>query len=79
MRERSQYGFGGGVGGVTGAPNVGAPGPFVGDVPNPEDGDVPNPEVGGPIPELFPAAEPNPVAPPPINAPFAYNCSIRGS
>ncbi len=71
-------------GGVDGGV-VGAGGPVdPGEVPNPLGvfpnplGAVPEPGVL-PNPDEFPAADPNPEAPPPNSDPFAYNCSIRGS
>ena len=45
----------------------------------PQNNGKPDAGAAPPNPELFPAAEPNPVAPPPSSAPFAYSCSIRGS
>jgi hypothetical protein len=80
----------GGCGGVVGGVGEELPGedpnPELGEEPNPEPGEDPNPDVVGelapgvlPNPDALPAFAPNPVEPPPNSAPFAYNCSIRGS
>jgi hypothetical protein len=42
-------------------------------------GAFPAPGVVPPNTEALPAFAPSPVEPPPNKAPFAYNCSIRGS